>query len=192
MIHAVRNINPTTFEVRPVQRTAHTTNNVINRNTLTYLVKFTNDMNDRTIYAYPKGYTTTDGIVDFGLSRSNYQYSEITFQQNCAGANVYQGLICLKPAGFWYYEICEVYFANGITITWEEEPFDCIAEMYAPFDFTGDLDVWDEEGPNPETYGGVLGVIVEEGKLQVKEVPTEVTYIQYEEPATNNYIYNGE
>tara|TARA_R110000824_G_scaffold272287_3_gene460806 strand:- start:4759 stop:5331 length:573 start_codon:yes stop_codon:yes gene_type:complete len=188
--------NPTTFQVRPVQRTAYTGAH-FRRNNLTYLVQFTNDMNGDRKYAYPSGayVPTVPGIVDYGSETYDYQYSEITFEQvnTKAQEDVYKGRIYLEPSGFWYYVICEVNFYDGIEIEWDGNPFSLMIPGYAPINFGNDFDEWGGVGPEPTDYNkGFLGIIVEEGKLQVKQKPREVTYSSYDEGTKENYIYNGE
>ena len=197
MIHAIVNLNPTTFNVRPVQRTAYTGKD-FKRTHLTYLVQFTNDMNGDRKYAYPSAGKGLDAITDFGSETFDYQYSEINFRQVLSKSlqNVYNGEVYLNPSGFWYYVICEVYFFEGIEFDYEGSQFSALQPGYAPINFDNDFDEWSGVGPEPTggTNGvkGQLGVIVEEGKLQMKSDPTEVTYKSYSEGSTNNYIYNGE
>jgi len=185
MIHCVYNTEPTTFFVRPLQRTAKSP---LDRSKLIYLVQFKSDLQQREIYAY------THSIKHIGseTNKSDYLYSEITFKQvtTKAAQDVYQGKIHLLPAGFWYYVIYEVYFPEGITIDWEFEPFSLLRPGYAPINGNNDFDAWEEVGPEPDAGNkGQLGVIVEEGKLQVKRTPTQVTYTQHTQ-TQDNYIYN--
>ena len=196
MIHATVMSNPTIFNVRPVQRTEYTGNR-FERTKLTYIVQFTNDMDGSRKYAYPTH------INDFGSETWEYQYSNIQFEQvnTEAEEDVYKGKIYLQPSGFWYYVICEVYFFEGILVTINNKPFSMISPGYAPIDFDNNFDkvpeLCNDEPcpiPSPGEFGdkGQLGIIVEEGKLQVKQIPTQVEYKIYKEGTTNNYIYNGE
>lgn len=184
MIHANLNVNPTKFLVRPLQRTAYKD---LDRTKLIYLVKFTSDLQQRTVYAY------TNSITDVGNNKSNNLYSEITFNQvtKIAEQDVYKGKIHLLPAGYWYYVICEVHFPQGTSTEFEGEPFDLIAKGYAPKNFENQFDVWQELGPIPSDLNTAkLGIIVEEGKLQVKRTPREVTYTEHKQ-TQDNYIYNN-
>ena len=196
MIHATISINPTTFEVRPVQRTAYSGKD-FKRTHLTYLVQFTNDMNGDRKYAYPVANGGKPAIKDYGPETFDNTYSEITFEQVASKSvqDVYKGKIYLEPAGYWYYVICEVYFFEGLMTDWDGNPFSFLTPGYAPINFEDTFDEWSGEGPEPTggTGGckGQLGIIVEEGKLQVKQSPTEVEYTSYKEGPETNYIYNG-
>ena len=197
MIHATVMSNPTIFNVRPVQRTRYSGVN-FDRNNLTYLIQFTNDMDGSRKYAYPSGAyePSIPGIVDYGAATFDYQYSEIVFEQvnTKAQEDVYKGRIYLEPSGFWYYVICEVYFSDGIEIECDGIPFSMLYPGYAPINFENEFDEWPGKvGPEPtDAIKGKLGIIVEEGKLQVKQKPRQVDYKIYKEGTTNNYIYNGE
>ena len=184
MIHTILSTNPTKFLVRPVQRTKYAT---LDRSKLIYLVSFKSDLQQREVWAY------TNTIVDTGnkSNKSDYLYSEFEFKQvlSVSDQNVYEGKIHLLPAGFWYYVIYEVYFLETITPEWESVPFNLLRPGYAPINGNNDFEEWSGEGPDPETCKGELGIIVEEGKLQVKRTPNEVTYTQHTQ-TQDNYIYN--
>lgn len=196
MIHAFRMSNPTVFNVRPVQRLSNPA--YLDRTKLTYLCRFTNDLDGRVIYAYPVDMYDTEAIKDYGSTIEDYQYSELCFDQvgTIIEQDVYKGKICLDPSGFWYYEICEVYFFEGLLIDFDGVEYSMKQKGYAPINFENEFQPWNQEGPEP-TGGsngikGQLGILVEEGKLQVKQKPEQVTYESYEEKPKNNYIYNGE
>ena len=80
-----------------------------------FLVKFTNDMDKRVVYAYP----TKLGIYD--------RYTTMTFIHNTT-ENFLTAKVNFVPNGYWYYEIYEVSWIGTITLTSASAP-----ERTSPF-----------------------------------------------------------
>ena len=74
-----------------------------------FLVKFTNDMDKRVVYAYP----TKLGIYD--------RYTTMTFLHNTT-ENFLEAKVNFVPNGYWYYEIYEVSWIGTITLTVTNAP----------------------------------------------------------------------
>ena len=191
MIRVLYNTAASTLEtvnVRPVQRTANNTVNLIDRLRNIYLIYFRSDMTGRVSYIYAdKG-----RIQDFGLERANYQWSEIQFKQvnKLIAEDVYSGDVYLNPAGYWYYIIYEVHFPEGSEITWDSNPFSLLKPGYAPIDDIGTYEEWEGDGPEPSADNmGVLGIAVEEGKMKVNQVPPEGGRYTEHTQTNDNYIY---
>jgi hypothetical protein len=68
------------------------------------LFKFTNDMDKSIVYAYASSQVIEN------------RYTEFDFVYN-ATPNIYTGLIDLKPAGYWKYEVYEVSWTGTVTIS---------------------------------------------------------------------------
>lgn len=171
-----------TVNVRPVQRTANNTVDVIDREKDIYLIYFRSDMTGRVCYAY----ADKARLNDYGAKRSTYQWTEIGIDQvnSLELEDVYNGKVYLNPAGYWYYIIYEVNFPVGT----KYDGYDLISKGYAPIDNIGTYTERPEDGPEP-AYKGVLGIAVEEGKMFVDQIPPEGgTYTEHTQ-TNNNYIY---
>ena len=130
-----------------------------------YLVKFTNDMDKRVVYAYP----TKLGIYD--------RYTTMTFvHSSTANENYLTSEVNFIPNGYWYYEIYEVSWIGTLTLT----------TLTAPATETTVLPV--------ANANGVVKGLVGQGKLYMAEPSGEeqVQYNQHPEPAGTNYIYYGQ
>mgnify|MGYP003146845079 CR=1 FL=1 len=129
-----------------------------------YLVKFTNDMDKRVVYAYP----TKLGIYD--------RYTTMTFVHNTT-EDFLTSEINFIPNGYWYYEVYEVSWIGVLSLTSATAP-------------ANEDDVL---LPIANTKGVVQG-LVEQGKLYIAEPSGEeqVQYNQHPEPAGTNYIYYGQ
>jgi hypothetical protein len=88
-----------------------------------------------------------------------------------------QGLIDLKPAGYWKYEVYEVSWTGSLLV----------ASGRAPASETDVL------SPAASSKGIVQGLVTK-GKMYVADASgtAQVQYNQYEEPTTTNYIYYGQ
>jgi len=133
-----------------------------------YLFKFTNDMKlnggalNSVEYFYP-----------FVIKR-NPRFNLFSFNYS-ATPDMYQSGINLLPAGYWKYEIYEV--------CWEGDMI--VSSSTAPATETDVLPV--------DPLNGVVKGLVTKGKLYLaeKDGEQEVQYQQYQEPASNAYIYTG-
>tara|TARA_R110000744_G_scaffold378850_1_gene495620 strand:+ start:11732 stop:12295 length:564 start_codon:yes stop_codon:yes gene_type:complete len=171
--------------VRPVQRTANNTVDVIDRAKNTYLIYFRSDMSERVCYTY------ATKINDYGAKRSTYEYTSLQFNQvdTVAEQDLYKFRVNLQPPGYWYYIIYEVNFKEGIDIQYEGTTFNLLKPGYCPIDNIGTFDEWQEVGPEPyDGINGELGIAVEEGKMYVDEDPNAITYTEHTQN-NNNYIY---
>jgi hypothetical protein len=178
--------DPTILNCRPVQRTNQVSTDLINRSKNIYLIYFRCDMTGRVAYAY------SEDIADYGTKRSNYQYSDLAVTQvsKVSQQNVYGtgggGSVCFSPAGSWYYIIYEVNFPFSTAIEFLGAPFTLISSGFAPINNVGYYDSVPKPSPDPK-YKGVLGLAVEEGKIEVTG-GDEITYTQHEQ-TNDNYIY---
>ena len=189
MIRVDYRTNPSTLQtvnVRPVQRTANNTKDDINRDKDIYLIYFRSDMTGRVCYAY----AFKERLKDFGNKRSTYQWTEITIDQVSPQSlqDVYKGKVNLNPAGYWYYIIYEVNFANGTEIQHLGGYYDLISTGFAPIDNIGTYGEIPVDAP-PLDNRGILGIAVEEGKMFVNQIPPEGgRYTEYSQ-TNDNYIY---
>jgi hypothetical protein len=87
------------------------------------------------------------------------------------------GLIDLKPAGYWKYEVYEVSWTGTVTVS----------SGFAP---ATENDVLSPSASNK----GIVQGLVTKGKMYVADASgtAQVQYNQYEEPTTTNYIYYGQ
>lgn len=128
-----------------------------------FLVKFTNDLNKNTFYAYP--------------ARTIYdRYTLMSFGY-ALNPDMFQGQLNLKPSGHYTYEVYEVTWA-GANPT--------ISETTAPATETHVLPV----DPN---NGVVRGLVTKGTMyLEDKDGTEQVQYTQHPEPSGTNYIYYGQ
>ena len=131
-------------------------------NTLRYLFKFTNDMSGEVIYCYP-----TPLVYN--------RYSTFHFEAICVSPNRYEGQLCIALAGYWKYEVYEVYFE-------EQAPYK--TDEYYPKDETIILPIQPDHG--------IVKGLVAIGKMYAAEIGGEeqVQYKEYIAPVKTNYIYN--
>ena len=129
-----------------------------------FLVKFTNDMDKRVVYAYP----TKLGIYD--------RYTTMSFIHNTT-ENYLTAEVNFVPNGYWYYEIYEVSWIGTITLTATNAP-ETESEVLLP-------------AANDK---GVVQGLVEQGKLYMAapKATQQVTYNQHQEPSGTNYIWYGQ
>jgi hypothetical protein len=129
-----------------------------------HLFKFTNDMDKSIVYSYAKPQVIEN------------RYTEFDFFYN-ATPIIYSGLIDLKPAGYWKYEVYEVSWTGTVTIS----------SGFAP---ATETDVLSPAASNK----GIVQGLVTKGKMYVADASgtAQVQYNQYEEPTTTNYIYYGQ
>ena len=147
-----------------VQTEDNRINTFVAKSKIRHLFKFTNDMDKSIVYAYAK----TENIEN--------RYTEFDFFYN-ATPDIYQGLIDLKPAGYWKYEVYEVSWTGTVTIS----------SGFAP---ASETDVLSPAASNK----GIVQGLVTKGKMYVADASgtAQVQYNQYEEPTTTNYIYYGQ
>jgi hypothetical protein len=134
--------------------------------TLKFLWKFTNDMSGEVVYCYPKTFAVYD------------RYSSFDFEAICVSPNMFDGHLCIGLAGYWKYEVYEVYF--------EEQPaLSQYTEIYFPKNENVILPA--------DPLKGIVKGIVAIGKMYAAEVngAEEVQYNEYIAPVKTNYIYNG-
>jgi hypothetical protein len=131
-----------------------------------HLFKFTNDMDKSIVYSY----ATNQNIEN--------RYTYFSFLYN-ATPNIYSGLIDLKPAGYWKYEVYEVSWAFKQDIN--------VSSGFAP---ATETDVLSPAAPDK----GVVQGLVTKGKMYVADASgtAQVQYTPYVEPTTTNYIYYGQ
>ena len=129
-----------------------------------FLVKFTNDMDKRVVYAYP----TKLGIYD--------RYTTMSFIHNTT-EDFLTAEVNFVPNGYWYYEIYEVSWIGTITLSGATAP-----------------DTENDEIIPPANDAGVVQGLVEQGKLYMEETDKEeqVQYTQHQDPASTNYIWYGQ
>jgi hypothetical protein len=129
-----------------------------------FLVKFTNDMDKRVVYAYP----TKLGIYD--------RYTTMTFLHNTT-EDIYNAKVDFVPNGYWYYEIYEVSWIGTINVV---EDFAPVTETQVILPAANDI--------------GVVQGLVEQGKLYMEEPDKgeQVQYNQHPDPGGTNYIWYGQ
>lgn len=127
-----------------------------------FLVKFTNDMSGKTIFVYP-------------IEQIENRSTRMDFYNN-PNPNMFIGELDLKLAGYWKYEIYEVY--------WEKDPVS-FNNKNTPR-YPKEILI-----PNPQN--GIVKGMVAIGKMYSAEQPTkeEVQYTEYDQPKKPNYVYNG-
>jgi hypothetical protein len=132
--------------------------------TINFLFKFTNDISGDIQYSYPKGFVIYDRATFFDF-------------QDTLSLRPFLGQLALKLAGYWKYEIYEVY--------WEQYPSDLEPE-FTPLKPDQDMPI----GPE---FGKVQGLVAI-GKMYVGEISgsEEVQYREYVAPDKDNYIYHGQ
>jgi len=132
---------------------------------LRFLVKFTNDMSGEELYVYPD-------------SEVHNRYTKFQFKFVSTNPNMFAAEIILGLAGYWKYEIYEVFFF--------EVPPTGYGLDNSPKTENDIL------APSPEH--GIVKGLVAIGKMYVKEAGglEEVQYNEYVEPTETNYIYSGQ
>jgi hypothetical protein len=160
MIQAITGTNLTAY----LQTEDNRINTSVAKTQIRHLFKFTNDMDKSIIYAYAKPEVIENRYTEF-----DFVYT--------ATPNIYTGLIDLKPAGYWKYEVYEVSWTGTVTIS----------SGFAP---ATENDVLSPAAGNK----GVVQGLVTKGKMYVADASgtAQVQYNQYEEPTTTNYIYYGQ
>ena len=160
MIQAITGTNLTVN----IQTEDNRINTSVAKSKIRHLFKFTNDMDKSIVYAY--------GVYQDTQNR----YTEFAFAYN-ATPNIYTGLIDLKPAGYWKYEVYEVSWTGTVTKS----------TGFAPATETDVLSP-------PDEYKGIVQGLVTKGKMYVADASgtAQVQYNQYVEPTTTNYIYYGQ
>jgi hypothetical protein len=130
-----------------------------------FLVKFTNDMDKRVVYAYP----TKLGIYD--------RYTTMTFLHNIT-EDYLTARVNFVPNGYWYYEIYEVSWIGTINLTNSDFAPETEDDVILPA--ANDI--------------GVVQGLVEQGKLYMTEqgLREQVQYAQHREPEGTNYIWYGQ
>lgn len=129
-----------------------------------HLVKFTNDFDKSSYYAYGEA----EGIKD------RYTYIDIEYNTT---PDRYTGKTKLLPAGYWKYEIYEVSWIGTVTVSSGNAP-------------ANEDDVL---SPVANDKGVVQGLVTK-GKMYLaeKDGTGQVQYTQREEPTERNYIYYGQ
>jgi hypothetical protein len=160
MIQAITGTNLTAY----LQTEDNRIDTSVAKSKIRHLFKFTNDMDKSIIYVYAK--------INFIENR----YIEFGFVYN-ATPDIYTGLIDLKPAGYWKYEVYEVSWTGTVEVSFG----------FAPATETDVL-----SPPDPDK--GVVQGLVTKGKMYVADASgtAQVQYNQYVEPTTTNYIYYGQ
>jgi len=127
-----------------------------------FLVKFTNDMSGKVIFVYP-------------MAIINNRSTRMEFYTN-SFPNMFIGELDLKLAGYWKYEIYEVY--------WEEDPVSFNGKNTPKYPTQILI-------PNPQN--GIVKGMVAIGKMYSAEQKNkeEVQYTEYDQPKKPNYVYNG-
>ena len=116
------------------------------RTLIRYLVKFTNDMDGSVYYSYPT-------IVQGGNSRIYDRYTHMSFTYN-ANPDMFAAQINLTLAGHYKYEVYEVTWQSGDTVT--------LDAAHAP---TTELDSTDS---NVDNVGTLVGLVTK-GIMYVSE-----------------------
>jgi hypothetical protein len=129
-----------------------------------HLFKFTNDMDKSIVYAY-----ASSEVIENRYTEFNFLYD--------ATPDIYTGLIDLKPAGYWKYEVYEVSWTGNVRVL----------SGFAP---ATETDVLSPAAGNK----GVVQGLVTKGKMYVADASgtAQVQYTPYVEPTTTNYIYYGQ
>jgi hypothetical protein len=91
MIQAITGTNFSAY----LQTEDNRINTSVAKTLIRHLFKFTNDMDKSIVYAYAKNQNIEN------------RYTYFSFLYN-ATPNIYTGLVDLKPAGYWKYEVYEV------------------------------------------------------------------------------------
>ena len=160
MIQAITGTNLTTY----LQTEDNRIDTSVAKSKIRHLFKFTNDMDKSIVYAYASSQVIEN------------RYTEFDFVYN-ATPNIYTGLIDLKPAGYWKYEVYEVSWTGSLLV----------ASGRAPASETDVL------SPAASSKGIVQGLVTK-GKMYVADASgtAQVQYTPYVEPTTTNYIYYGQ
>ena len=145
-------------------------NNTAPTSQIRHLFKFTNDMDKAVFYAYP-------------LNETPYgeRYTECPFVYN-ATPNMFAGELNLKPAGYFKYEVYEVWW--GIDEVGGGYCTPTLNDVYAPSTERDTLGI---------NCGGLVMGLVAIGKLYLGETSgsEEVQYLEHPEPTGTNYIYTS-
>tara|TARA_R110001583_G_scaffold160719_1_gene312595 strand:- start:8 stop:541 length:534 start_codon:yes stop_codon:yes gene_type:complete len=142
-----------------------------------YLFKFTNDMTGDVVYVYP-----TKGVA--GQVQSDRYFTAFFLfgvtPNDFADMGI-DGIINFIPNGYWKYEVYEVSWQTGWTVT--------IDTRHAPKN--EDNEFADERAAS--NYGVANGLVCI-GKAYVSEKAgsEEVQYTEYTQPAATNYVYQGD
>ncbi len=134
-----------------------------------HLFKFTNDMSGAVQYAYPAEHTISN----------RYTYAKFVYD---ATPNTFTGKVDLKPAGYWKYEVYEVYFADGVPLTLDTRVAPATEQQVLT------------AGIVPIVADGVLKGLVTKGKLYVSEKAgtEEINYLQSAKSVISvDIIYSG-
>ena len=131
---------------------------------INFLFKFTNDMSGEVQYYYPKSFKIENRATQFSFLDKTLP-------------KIFLGETNFKLAGYWKYEIYEVY--------WAKYP-SALSDDNTPITSSTILE------PIPE-HGVVKGLIAI-GKMYVAEQggEQEVQYKEYVAPDKDNYIYHGQ
>jgi len=128
-----------------------------------FLVKFTNDMDKRVVYAYP----TKLGIYD--------RYTTMTFLHDTT-EDYLTAKVDFVPNGYWYYEIYEVSWIGTITLSASTAP-----------------ENENETLPVDNANGVVQGLVEQGKLYMDEPYREEqVQYNQHQEPSGTNYIWYGQ
>ena len=128
-----------------------------------FLVKFTNDMDKRVVYAYP----TKLGIYD--------RYTSMTFLHDTT-EDYLTAKVDFVPNGYWYYEIYEVSWIGTITLSASTAP-----------------ENENETLPVDNANGVVQGLVEQGKLYMDEPYREEqVQYNQHQEPSGTNYIWYGQ
>jgi hypothetical protein len=100
MIQAITGTNLTAY----LQTEDNRINTSVAKSKIRHLFKFTNDMDKSIVYAY-----ASSEVIE-------NRYTEFDFLYD-ATPDIYTGLIDLKPAGYWKYEVYEVSWTGTVTIS---------------------------------------------------------------------------
>ena len=145
MIQALHKSNLTAY----LQTEDNRINTGVPSSYITYLFKFTNDMDGSVQYSYPESETIYN------------RYTKFEFDYN-AVPDRYLGRINFSPPGYWKYEVYEVSFGKTVPPT----------PISANFPST-ELSLL-----TADVSSGVVQGLVTKGKMYVAEAVEEVTYIQ--------------
>ena len=161
MIQAIRETNFTAYIETEANRISPTASS----KKIRHLLKFTNDLDGATFYAYAR----TEVI--------NERYTSLDFVYTLdSAADRYLGQVGLIPAGYFKYEAYEISWGGAVSLTLTTAPFTENTIL-----------------PVLPTNGVVEGLVaIGILYLAEKSGSEEVQYTEYEAPTSTNTIYYGQ
>ena len=161
MIQAVREANFTAY----IETEANRISTTVTSDQIRHLLKFTNDLDGATFYAYAR------------TEVRNERYTLLDFVYTLdSAADRYLGEVGLIPAGYFKYEAYEISWGGVVSLTLTTAPFTEKTVL-----------------PVLPTNGVVEGLVAI-GKLYLGEKAgsEEVQYTEYVAPTVDNTIYYGQ